>query len=219
MTCCIISSGQTETRTSGTIRANTFPFAKEQVWTLLFPRRFGDPKHRVHGQRRHLCHTQHGRENLFFPKKNLNKKWCPSLHVTWTGELWSWFCFGKMDCKHSRHLALIPNTTLTDTETCYAMSSHGFKIGKFVTSWYDGLLTKIVDRIRNPVWYYSHGNCTKTALRACSSWRLVKYRASVSCFYCHQMTLGHGTRETQWLWNRHYVQVYSNILPSRDRKT
>ena len=31
------------------------------------------------------------------------------------------------------------------------------------------------------------------------------------------MVLGHGTRETQWLWSHHYVQVHSKILPSQNR--
>ena len=48
---------------------------------------------------------------------------------------------------------------------------------------------------------------------------LRKYQVYVLCFCYRQMTLGGGTREIQWLWSRHGVQVCSKILPSRGRSS
>ena len=42
--------------------------------------------------------------------------------------------------------------------------------------------------IQLAVWYYSHGNRSKTALRACSSSGLEKQSTFVSYSHCHQMT-------------------------------
>ena len=44
-----------------------------------------------------------------------------------------------------------------------------------------------------------------------------RYQIYVLCFCYRQMTLGHGTREIQWLWSHHDVRVCSKIVPSRGR--
>ena len=41
---------------------------------------------------------------------------------------------------------------------------------------------------------------------------LRKYQVYAVYFYCYQTTLGHGTRGTQWLWSRYFVQACSKIL-------
>ena len=44
---------------------------------------------------------------------------------------------------------------------------------------------------------------------------LRKYQVYVLCSCCLRMTLGHGTRGTQWLQSHHCVQVNSKILPKK----
>ena len=84
--------------------------------------------------------------------------------------------------------------------TCFAMNSD-----KFVECWQIGFFPEIIDPLRNP-----------TALRARSSGVLADVSSLRLVFLLsHQMIQGVGTRETQWLWSRYSVRVYSKFLRSR----
>ena len=80
---------------------------------------------------------------------------------------------------------------------------------RLVIGWHVGRFPNAIDPIHNPSVVCSHGNRRKTALRTCSSSGLEKvWSLRLVFLFCHQMTAGHGTRETKWLWSRHYVRSH-----------
>ena len=78
--------------------------------------------------------------------------------------------------------------------TCFAMNSDGV-----IMDWNGIAHIGIVIR-RHSVPVRLHG------LRKCQVY--------ASYFYCHQMTLDHGTRETQWLWIRYCPNMFQDFAGS-----
>ena len=93
----------------------------------------------------------------------------------------------------SWHLARVSNTSLTDTEPAMQRILTGLlKAGMLESS------QRLLIHFVTPLWHCLQGNCSKMALRACSSSGLEKVSSLRLVFLL-------------------YVQVHSKILPSRNR--
>ena len=84
-----------------------------------------------------------------------------------------------------QHLLRDSKTSLTDVGTCFTIIVTSLLSADMLDS-----SQRLLIHIAIPVWYRSHGNRSKTALRACSWSGFEEKHVCISYFYCHLMILG-----------------------------